>query len=453
MGIQWNLAVVLQRTVDPAIFREGAFCDHNCVAVGPDSGTRGGYTCPASTSLNPGVIGKSLPPAEAVIIWLEHVVAGLNEARDSLLGDVFVEYVRQFGLPANVAEVVSSSLRADPIELNCFGANPELWPGIVSFIATAKEMGLVVNLTTTGKRFMRDEAFGQALIAQPPNVLALSLDEVEDEARLQFLLGLSLVELKREYQKVPRDFGQAQKAVEAIHAARWAEANGLASKLLFNMVVHPGNLGSVYSFTSILASELPNVRVNPYPAQTAFLRQPGCFDAHSLALLEELVDYFIKQTVNDGPVVRRLHYWLMLKAACLIYGADSSLLSDELSGHNIWRCYGRGSKHASLAGLYVQVGQGPSSKLVQMGDSHPGGHLGCFWDEQGTVTHSGQIISSGQVSEYVLGGMQTLAGASKDACPGCAMPRLCFNGPTTESGMDPVIKVTYLELRRQHAGF
>ena len=130
---------------------------------------------------------------------------------------------------------------------------------------------------------------------------------------------------------------------------------------------------------------------------------------------------------------------------------DHASASRFIAGHGIWQCY-RGDPVPG-AGMYLQIGKA-NPDFVQIGVSSGSlaGHAGCYWNSR-TVTAHTEIRSANQIHQHVLGGMQELAADVPGRCPGCSMPRLWFNMITTELGLDPKLRETYLRLRRQYVGF
>ena len=418
---------------------EASLCDHNCTAE------VGGYDCPAAISKNRGLKASGLATEHAITAWISKAVAGIRSTQEEYAGGGrFANHCRDFKIPTDVATIIAAALESGKIEVNLFGGNPELHPRIVAIIRTLKAWGLRVNLTTTGGRFMRDAQFTQEIFADPPDVLALSADDLKP-GELKYLLGLDLNGLKSAWKKIPADHGQERKAVEAIHGARLFQDHHGPPLILFNMVLSRTNIHHAREITDILEEALPRTIVNPYPNQEGFHHGYSFFTNDELRVFESLVDWAITRHVEGGRFVKRLHYWLLMKSVFETWRNEPQRIARAVAGYGIWRCYAR-----TGAGRYVQIGRAPREHKSEQ--KQPGGRLGCFWNDE-TVTETVQVETAQQVSDFILGGNTRLSEHSLRQCPGCAMPRLLFDLPTLESGMDAELIPEFLRLRRQHAGF
>jgi hypothetical protein len=88
-------------------------------------------------------------------------------------------------------------------------------------------------------------------------------------------------------------------------------------------------------------------------------------------------------------------------------------------------------------------------------DQHPGGHLGCFWNNE-TVTKTGTQIwdlAPASVATYVDTEKQALGASAAKACPGCAFPRLTYDMLATETGMRTDLVPFYRRRREDAFGF
>jgi hypothetical protein len=260
-----------------------------------------------------------------------------------------------------------------------------------------------------------------------------------------------------EWKVVQWQRGQRKKAFEAIFVAKLATEVSNFPPLLFNMVLHPGNLGGAESIIDALAGHCPGVRVNPFPAQSAFLHEESALRANHAASLKHLIDIMADRQVAAAhagvptyPLVARLHYWLMLQAVFDWAKDDLALAMRTIAGEGIWRCY-----QADTAGRYLQVGMGGGHQVQTSAQQHPGGYLGCFWNTE-TVTSSQEQVwnmRADSVRQYLETDKQTLACASQRACPGCAFPRLNHDMLATETGMSPDLLPFYFNRRAQALGF
>jgi hypothetical protein len=436
-GLQIDINAAVRRQGD--LFFDGSLCDHNCTTEW------GNYTCPAAVSLSRGYSRKSFAPAERILRGIETVLAGLRATNDHFLATTFSAYCDAFRVPAEAALVFAETLRAAPLEINLFGGNPEMHPEITQIVAALRERpATVVNLTTTGRRAMRDAAFAAQLVDAPPTILALSADDFDDAAQVRCLAAMSRDELYATWKAIPAAQGQRQKAVEAIYTAQLL-AGRAKPQLLFNLVIHPGNLEQIETLIATLGACFPGCLVNPFPAQSAFLHEPPVIE--DMRSFEQIVDRVIglhhKPTL---PVTKRLHYWLALKAACIAAREQPSVAAGTIAGYGLWRCY-----QTFGANRYIQVGKSSGAHTKTTG----GGHMGCFWNEQ-TITRSDiQVWDAppSAVSAYLQQEVQQLAARSPNPCPGCGFPRLMFDAISTELGLNPNLVPTYLALRHEHVGY
>jgi hypothetical protein len=199
------------------------------------------------------------------------------------------------------------------------------------------------------------------------------------------------------------------------------------------------------------------VLVNPYPAQSAFIHEAPSLQAEHVPMLRDLIDEMLAIQVaalragkKPSPLVPRLHYWLMLRAAFDVAGDDMQRAAHLIAGEGIWRCY-----QASAAGRYLQVGMGGHQSLHPSPTDYPGGHLGCFWNNE-TVTESEQKawqMQPTEVTRYIETQKQALGRTAPNACPGCAFPRLTYDLLATETGMAAKLLPAYFKRRKETLGF
>jgi len=442
-GFQFDLNTAIVKTNRGKA--EGHFCDHNC------SLDCGNYSCPAAFSKNKGVNTKSLLSLEEVVACLAKAKAGLKAANQQFLNEYFDEYCLNFKIPERIALEIKNTLSQGGVELNMFGGNPELHPDFLEIIKQAHKLGWKVTTTTTGKKFMYDEQFREDFLSHPPDLLAISADDYESMDELKDILEMDAPTIKKYWQKANPLYGQRKKAYESMYVAKLAKQDKRFPKILFNMVVHPGNLDSIQQMLDVFIAEYPDVIVNPYPAQSSFDYSGSLWQEDHLAGLEEFIDNMIQIQVKqaDQPnknFVPRLPYWLALKSI-FISLKDSQQRQSFLSGNQTWQCY-----RTPGAGRYLQASSA-NRKLVE--NERVGAHLGCFWNRQTVTladTHLWQM-SAEEVAGYLIHQKPKLPAKSAKPCPGCIMPRLMFDGPTVELGLAPELIDAYLHLRQKYLLF
>lgn len=397
-------------------------------------------------------------PVDTVVSSIATLEQGIDDARTTFFDDRFQQYCQDFHIPSNVAAAMQGTMDTQGIEVNLFGGNPELHPNITEIIRSLTTAGHTVHLTTTGGRFMRDPAFLQAILENPPTCLALSADDFTDAADIRSLASMSLDDLHAMWQRIPFRHGQRRKACEAIYAAKLAQQFQGFPPIIFNMVLHDGNIAHVDGMIAALSEIFPDTHINPFPAQSAFSYSEPILSAANAPYLRNFIDHIIaaqsattESGNSDHPYVPRLHYWLMLRAVFDWANDDMAKAVEAITGKNVWQCY-----RAPMAGSYIQIGLGPEGEERQTVNQKPGGHLGCFWNRN-TVTTTEQLWNTGStaatVTRYIQTGKSALAAASADVCPGCAFPRLTSHILATESGMDPQLVPHYLARRQEALGF
>jgi len=337
------------------------------------------------------------------------------------------------------------------VELNIFGGNPELHPSFLRIVQAAKNIGWKVTTTTTGKRFLAEPDFLSKFLKKTPHLLAFSADDFEDIDELKQLLSLSLKEIKTIWFKINPLYGQRKKAYESVYVAKLAQKTPGFCLLLFNIVVHPGNLFFVKKMIELLHQAFPDAIINPYPAQSSFAYGLPIWKKKHLPQLKEFIDFMIKnQTAQVGnkkkTYVPRLHYWLFLKSSLLIK-ASHFQFSRFLSGNYLWNCYRQPG-----AGRYFQAGSS-AKKLTEV--CRVGSHPGCFWNNTTITDNERQLwkMSIKEIAQYILDDKPRMAKKRKKPCPGCIMPRLLFDGISTELGMKPELVPAYLQLRKEYLKF
>ncbi|PIS38636.1 MAG: hypothetical protein COT34_02670 [Candidatus Nealsonbacteria bacterium CG08_land_8_20_14_0_20_43_11] len=443
-GIQIDLNVVLRAMPDGST-QPASLCDHNC------TDEVGGYTCPAAFTLNKGAKPKFALGSD-LLFWIQMGRSGLILARNAFLEKYFADYCRTFVIPVAVQAILAESLRSDLCEVNLFGGNPEMHPEVIWLIRELKARNFRVNLTTTGRRFLTNKKFVRDFVDNLLHLLALSADDFDPE-RLDELFTMPLNGLASVWKRINPLHGQAQKLVEGIYAARLVQEKGISTTVLFNMVLHRGNLRYVRRIMEAISRYLPKALVNPYPAQDSFECGSGhLLSAENIQEFTELVDFFTNETRRgNSNLTKQIQYWLVMGAILENCREHPMVASELIAGHYIWQCY----RHEPVpgAGMYLQIGKN-NPNLVNIGNdtTQPGGYPGCYW-QNNTVTGPVQVQSAEQIAHHILGGMQELAAETLSPCRGCSMPRLWFNMVTTELGLNPGLRESYLRLRRQHVGF
>jgi organic radical activating enzyme len=449
-GIQIDVTAVKELTREEG-FKESSFCDHNC-RLTTDEQPTGGYECPAAFTSHRGLKITDMTPAPMLVEGIKKAAEGIRLANHYLRTGGWLEaYFENSDIPTAAQTIIDKALASPIVEVNLYGGNPELHPEISEIIANLEDGDLSINLTTTGFRFMQNTAFLEDTLAHPPDLVAVSADEFDSIREAERITSLSMAELKKERFRVPWREGQRRKCLEAVYVAKLAEADRRFPKVLLNVVVHPGNLDFIEPLIELLHRVFPGALVNPFPAQTPPSElgpDKNEWGVEQLQALEEFLNRRITEHLEQRQgIVRRLQYYLMLKAACMTVRKEPEKLAAMLSGNGVWNCF-----RAPGAGRYVKIGASP---LLCQKAQHAGGHLACFWN-QVAVTARGQIwmMTPQAIAHYIISDMQKLARHPEGvACTGCVMPRLSFDMVSLESGMNPDLMPAYLELRKTYVGF
>jgi hypothetical protein len=446
-AVQIDLNVV-HRTDDST---EITLCDHNCTTTVDGIPSGGSYTCPAAMSLNRGARQTSPASAAELTKGLRTTIAGLREAQRVFLAEDLDAYLVREGIPFDLHADFRAALGAQGVVVNLFGGSPETHPQIIEIIECLHEMGAEVHMTTTGRRIIRDADFRAAFLRHPTDVIGLGADDFESVEDVDYLFGLSFDELSTLWRKVPWQYGQRRKAIEAVQICKLAECVELP-RLLFNIVLHPGNLAIARDLHDRLAHHVPTAVLNPYPVQTAFLSKRGELMPEHLAALRNFADaaievHAVRAAGGDARwnLAPRIGYWMLMKA---LLGTDQSdaETSDEIGGDGVWRCY-----TARGAGRCVQIGIAAGGAGAT---EIPGGHLGCFWNT-GTITDDRQFweITPAEAADWVLDGRQRAAASARTACRGCLFPRMSMDAVSLELGLTPDVLHRYRRARRQYVGY
>ena len=412
---------------------EGSSCNHNCTTES------GSYDCPAAFSFNKG-LKKNFASESQIIQWVDKAAEGVRKSTQYFLDTQLDSVKERLGYPEEVVSQVRKARGHRQVEVNLFGGNPEMHPEVLKIIRTLKRKKYLVNFTTTGRRFMLEKAFGEELLKHPPDVIALSADDF-DPKEFKTMLQLSRADIKKAWYSVPPSAGQRQKALEALYAARYIGKG--RPQVLFNMVLHSGNMADARTMVEKLQGAFPTALLNPYPMQSSFMYQTGSYSKEYLEEFSTFVDWMLSNhSVEKGApgFVPRLHYWMLLRT---ILDNSSGTRQAELLSGEAWRCYTQ-----SLGGGYVQIGRSRNPVPLE----HPGGKLGCFWNDR-TITQQGPVRSAPQVQEYIQEFREGLGTSSASPCGGCLMPRLMDDCITTESGMSEELVLAYKGVRMKNLNY
>lgn len=448
-GIQIDLNAV-NLTHGDGTMSEASFCDHDCTTAA------GNYDCPAALSRNKGAKAK-FASGEKLLEWILKTREGIIEANQVFVNNGFEQYCRNMLIPPTVAAVLRATLLSKVIEVNLFGGNPELHPEVLWLIAQLREQGFRVNLTTTGKKIMLDAKFRDGLAQEGPHLIALSADDVDPENMHQ-ILNLDPAGILAQWKQIPKYHGQAQKFLESLWTLRYAISQYEQGKqfppILFNMVLHKGNIRRAREIMNALQALSPKVMINPYPAQVSFERGIPPFDSDDLEAYGKLIDYLIAEATKGNPqFTRRLHYWLVQKAILQLHANNPTQAARMVAGHDTWHCARNNIDSVVDKPGYVQIGR--NTELVQIGGTEitePGGHLGCFWFAN-DITDFWQIESARQVTNWLLAGRKLAHETHGEDCGGCVMPRLMFDITETEFKLLQSLVGTYLQIRQEYIGF
>ncbi|MFB5089489.1 hypothetical protein PGC35_20275 [Psychrobacillus sp. PGGUH221] len=450
-GIQIDVNAALKKNNNELF--EAHMCDHNCTIKWNGVETGGNYDCPAAFSQNLGINKKTIATGELIVKAVEKVANSIKDLKHDFILNKLDSYGKEFNVPAQVLEVYKDFIDCDDIEVALFGGSPEIHSDILWMIEELKSKGYIVTVTMTGRRLMLQPSFVEKLMENPPHVIALSADDFDGIEQIEHISNLSLEEIKAEWAKIPKQFGQRQKAYEAIYTIKLREQYGdRYPKLLLNIALHDQNLVNVSEFITRLSKCLPDVALNPFPVQSGFMYSPSPLSIEGIEYLNNFVDeiiesHFIEETKNNkySAIVPRLHYWLMLKSA-LVRWRDTNKASDVISGDGFWRCYqGIGS------GRYIQI---TSSDIVDNNQKVGGGCLSCFWNKS-VADSRGKVwdLSKDDVTSYILTERESEIQKASMPCPGCAFPRLVFDVISGEVGLDKSLLDDYLKLRKKYVGY
>lgn len=448
-GIQLDVMVAKAKIHD--MLRDSEFSDHNC-RIETNGEHTGSYNCNMAKSARPGQMSiKSLAFANDILFGLSNAVDGLTVFNFDFTHSYIIEVAEAAQLTPEEVAAYLYNLKQNKIILNIFGGNPELHPEIFEIIEGAERLGLHINLTTTGGMFMMTK-FAERFLEHPTDI-ALSADDFNGPNHI-FKLMDALQDpeaYKATWLAIKPQFGQQRKALEAVYAAHIITEDqknkDVKTKILFNLVIHPGNITYVNQLIDSILQVFPNAEVNPFPAQDAFYNGEPSFTEADLPLWENIIDSMIQFTLEDRPgIIKKLHYWLLLKAAFNVYKGTPVKLVEFLSGMGAWTCY----SDIPGAGRFLQIGASPEETLPGSTE-HAGGHLSCFWNSETIYNDRGQadILTPSQINKHITSGMRSKALETEDACSGCLFPRLnALDELVLVAGMNPELHAEYAALRQ-----
>lgn len=460
-GIQFNINVARKRAGDKII--DGPVCDHNCQIVTMLEGLpvrTGNYNCGSSNRLpeNKGFRVGEMADVDFIVGSFARLLAGIRTYnRDHLRGRALESYQREFRIPQEVAaEQLRNLEEGRSVEGNIFGGNPELHPEVGKIIGGLKDLGLLVTMTTTGGKFLRGrgEVFFEKVVEAGLAKLAVSGDDFENMEHFQALSGMTIEQLRAV--RIASHLGQQKKAVEAMATANLVTKYGkLAPRMVINVVAHPGNLHFIEELGCGWKEKVPTAQVNIFPAQSSFehaSKRKPVFGPDHREQLVAMVDRRLEnhRVENIAGEVPRIQYYLALRAALDVYtNPDQS--AEAMSGQGVWQCY---REHA---GAYAQAGM--FAEPYEVDSRNPGGFMSCYWDEpKRTVTDRRKqiiLMEAHELAEHFNEGMVNIARSTLESerCPGCVMPRLMFDGRTTEAGLVPMLHEAYLKRRMEYLNF
>jgi organic radical activating enzyme len=438
-GIQINIPVgfTVNRKAGSSERTEAPYCDHHCAEEGK-------YLCPAAFyTVDP----KTFAPAEQIVEGIRRCSTALTLNRELFLEQYFSPYAAWYKIPDDHARALKRLLRdsEEKIDVNLFGGEPAWHPKICNIASELKkEEKYTVILTTTGSPMIKNDEIRRAILSTPFDTMALSVDGLSSD-RIRELSAMAPVDTKKEWKEV-HSSGAEKKAYEAMYAAKLAREKGI--RVMFNIVVHPGNLDGIYEMMDALDESFQGIQKNPYLAQSSFYRGNAVFDASDVEKLGAFINYMLEEQMgqignSDKRFVPRAHYWFLQKAVYETLNGEELLRA--LSGYDVWRCYNTGR-----AGSYIQIGDSSKPNTNKI----PGGHLGCFWNDETITVHEKQVwvMEQSAIDNYITG-LSAIKDLIPNPCPGCIMPRLMGNLPSMETGMDQKFRNKYLEIRRKEAGF
>jgi len=445
-GIQPDDCVVWKKVQGG--YQESSMCNHSCVIEVNGKPTGGNYICEASFVFAKGSLPRFVP-RETIVRWTRIVAVAHALARDMFFERYFNTYCEEFHIPPSWADAIRYELTSldKKVEVNRFGGSPEMLRDCAGIISDCKKYGLVVNLTSPGRRFMQDAQFIEDICRNPPHMLAMSFDDM-DSKEIFKISKMSLGEIKNGWKKISPLHGQRQKAYEGFFTARLMQQMNVPVTIMFNVVIHPGNVNNLDNILTTITECIPGSLANPYPAQ-AFGSDPVCWTSESLPALHSHIINFIEGTLQGRVgITRRLHYYMALESAFRKWQHNVTRLCEFLSGIEAWDSTARPGAYR-----YAQIGK--NMKILGLDADKlpvPGGHLGCFWNPSLGFSEHIDDLTVEQVAETMLTGM-VKHGRELLTRKSNIMPRLMFDVVSTELGLPSELIPEYLNTRLEYAGF
>jgi hypothetical protein len=439
------------RKSNSASGREITLCDHNCTTAVNGIATGGQYDCPAAISLNRGGGRGDLAPAESLTNGLHTAIAGIRQSQLEFLHCDLDPYLDAEGVPPRLRLDFRAALAEQRLIVNLFGGSPELHPGVLEIIEDLHAQGVHVHLTTTGRRIIRDPNFRADFLDRPPDLIGLGADDFDSAEDIDFLFQQDFDALTEKWRQVPWVHGQRKKAIEAVQLCKLAEVFPIPP-ILFNIVLHGGNLERAEEILDCLTKHVPSAVLNPYPAQTAFLGRPSELQTVHLRRLRRVAELAV-QVHTDRLLGRtprwnlapRVGYWILV-LSLLGEEVQDPAIANRVGGDGVWRCYTKRG-----AGRCVQIG---AAGLGTQADVIAGGYLGCFWNNS-TITDIRQVwsLDESEVADWILNGRQRKAERAVDPCRGCLFPRMSMDAVSLELGLQPSVVDRYRQLRFRYIGY
>lgn len=494
-GTQFDIMQTIQHLPSGKV-RDRSMCEHICrkfVWI-PDHEARkagkvgamkkvltgGCYACGAAATSNKNLDASSLVPLELLIEWMKKEAAAQKIFHELFMGEPFRQYCEEFEVGKDAQAAIRYVFeQAKLIELNTFGGSPGMNKAALKFIGWAKQNQMRANLTDTGRQFLINPDFVNDFLADPPHVLALSFDDLTP-TELKQLYSCSYQELRDLWNKSMKEepyHGQKHKAYEGVYTGKLVTEKLVTGKanpqilVMFNAVIHPGNIDHMPELVETIASLMPRSRLNLYPAQSSFDEDPAeripCWEPEHLPKLEKNTQWLREETLAGNPnLTARLHYYHMLLANFDHFRDEPHILCERMSGFDTWRPDRRPGalRYSEISGSATEWGNtaidlstGRSKKSVLPSGSkiHPGGHpMSSYW-YQWTVDGGKQLHEYSPeelAKERLTGKIPTLPEHTK-AFRGHIMPRLTYINVSTELGMNAEVLPHYLKYRRQDFGY
>lgn len=445
--LQVDTQVGMRQTAEG--WEQAQLCNFHCDTHHNGELTGGKYKCPAAAfdPANTGTKLSTLTPADTLVSLISTYVKGVELAHSRFMTDYFDDYCRVAKIPFVAKDRIRLLIAGKGVvRVNLFGGNSEVHREILKIIHELLNLGVKVDWTTVGAKIFLEERFLEQLFFSPPTTICMSLDEADSPEQLRSYFEMSTDELKKAYQQTPVVWGQRRKLIAAIGAARKLRDTRFPTTILFNNVVHQGNIGWINELEEIIHYYIPSAMINFYFAQTAFENKEGIWTREQVIQCEEFVDYMIENTValSRPWLTTRLHFWLAMKAIFVAYEGQYELIRDALCGHHVWDCFTGPSFAGQIGGTYPDKLVTINAPVVELTGN-------CFWNAD-TVNNGSLLATPEEVRGYLLSGRVALAkkAESKKKCGGCTFPRLMDDEIGMVFGLRAAILNVYLALRDKY---